>query len=338
MPPVELFLLIDFAAAFSGILVALALLFQERFSWPSASLELGGSLLGFSLLLAFFVLLDMEIVPPSLTLVLFLNCMGITAAALFLNYIRGAVASRSMTWPAYVPVPLYALAALTWPRPLPQFLVIDALVYIHVAYTAVALFIFLAARARLPDPWRRRPENRLLPLLIGGICLVHIAQISRIAFPDTPFLFDLVPLTAAIGILTLSAYVLMGSQTLRVLSPARAPAAMPTIGSATILRQLEETRSFLDPDISLPRLAGELNLRPRELSETINAEMGKSFRELINDLRIKEAQHLLMAGEERLTSVEAIALLAGFRSRSSFYEAFKQRVGKTPAEFRNEAP
>ena len=94
------------------------------------------------------------------------------------------------------------------------------------------------------------------------------------------------------------------------------------------------SKAFLDPDISLVKVAGIVGMKPRALSTLLNQQMGLPFRDFINSLRIAEAERLLGSPEERETSIEAIGLLSGFRSRSSFYDAFKARNQVTPAEFR----
>ena len=45
---------------------------------------------------------------------------------------------------------------------------------------------------------------------------------------------------------------------------------------------------------------------------------------------VEEAKRLLRAPSEARSSIEAIAKLSGFRSRSSFYTAFQAQVGMTP--------
>ena len=145
-------------------------------------------------------------------------------------------------------------------------------------------------------------------------------------------LFDFVPFVGAAALLLMVFYGIAGSQTLAGIG--RTPPSQPHDALTDIHAAILESKAFLDPDLSLQKLAQTAQLRPRALSEYLNKSHGMTFREYINSLRIEEAKRLLTDPNEAQTSIEAAALLCGFRSRSSFYEAFKKRTGKTPAEFR----
>jgi len=72
------------------------------------------------------------------------------------------------------------------------------------------------------------------------------------------------------------------------------------------------------------------------LSRLLGNSDDGNFYNFINRYRVREAKELLRSAAESRTSVEAIGLMAGFRSRSTFYEAFRKDTGKTPAQFRKE--
>ena len=67
------------------------------------------------------------------------------------------------------------------------------------------------------------------------------------------------------------------------------------------------------------------------LSQVINTEHNKNFREFINTLRIKEAEKLL---KETSLKIEAVAYETGFNTISTFNIAFKKETGITPSEYR----
>ena len=95
--------------------------------------------MGFSLLLAFFVFFDQQIVSPFFQLVVGLNVLGLAAAGLFLNYVRGAVGLGGHYWAAFVPAVLYTLAAIALPGGFAAFWLIDGLVCIHILITMAAI-------------------------------------------------------------------------------------------------------------------------------------------------------------------------------------------------------
>jgi AraC-like DNA-binding protein len=65
----------------------------------------------------------------------------------------------------------------------------------------------------------------------------------------------------------------------------------------------------------------------------INSIMLTKFATLKSDLRIDYAVKLLSGNLNDSFTIEGIAQQSGFKSRASFYGAFKERVGVTPTEF-----
>ena len=90
---------------------------------------------------------------------------------------------------------------------------------------------------------------------------------------------------------------------------------------------------YLDPGLTLPKLAGRMSCSVNHLSQVINAGFGMSFFDYINQHRVEQAKKLL-AGLDDRAAVLKVAYSVGFNSNSAFYTAFKKRVGMTPAQFR----
>ncbi len=95
---------------------------------------------------------------------------------------------------------------------------------------------------------------------------------------------------------------------------------------------MREEKLYADEDLTLGRLAEELDLSQHQLSEFLNDRMSMKFSDYVNSWRIKEAKGLLLENTER--SVLAIAESVGFNSKSSFNEAFRKFTARTPSEFR----
>lgn len=96
---------------------------------------------------------------------------------------------------------------------------------------------------------------------------------------------------------------------------------------------IEGQKPYLDQELTIFKLAKELNSNTRYLSHIINKEYGQNFIHYINEFRIAEVKkNLLDQGKSNYT-IEALAQHAGFKSKSSFNAAFKKSTGKTPSDF-----
>lgn len=110
-------------------------------------------------------------------------------------------------------------------------------------------------------------------------------------------------------------------------------------GKSEHLIQLEslfiDKKYYLDPELTLDKIAEELNLSKSHLSRLINTELKTSFPDYINQLRIKEAQYYLKHPDFSNYTLVAIGLEAGFASKTTFNNTFKKVTGMTPSEYRN---
>lgn len=91
-------------------------------------------------------------------------------------------------------------------------------------------------------------------------------------------------------------------------------------------------RTYIDPYLNLPGLAERLELNTHQLSELMNARLGKGFSRYLRELRVAAAKTMLF--DEPSASVLSVGLSVGFSSQSNFYEAFREIEGMTPGQFR----
>ncbi|MGO4330066.1 helix-turn-helix domain-containing protein [Cupriavidus sp. 2TAF22] len=105
---------------------------------------------------------------------------------------------------------------------------------------------------------------------------------------------------------------------------------MPPSGHVRCLRALEA-----DPgdNRALPELAHAANTTERTLARRCRRDLGMSFAEWRQRMRVLKAMSLLEAGR----TVEAIALDLGYGSASAFISMFRRMMGVTPDEFRRGA-
>lgn len=96
---------------------------------------------------------------------------------------------------------------------------------------------------------------------------------------------------------------------------------------------MQSKKVFLDPQLKITDLSRYTKLPRRHISQAINNKLGLNFYQYVNRFRIKEAQRLMAEDGFSRYSMAGIASQAGFNSRSSFYTAFKDQTGCTPAKF-----
>jgi len=91
-------------------------------------------------------------------------------------------------------------------------------------------------------------------------------------------------------------------------------------------------KPYLKKDYSINDLSTQTEVKRHRLTAIINDAMDTNFYGLINDYRIREAIRMLEVDTHNYT-IDAIAGMAGFHSRSTFYACFKKYTGVTPKEF-----
>jgi AraC-like DNA-binding protein len=101
---------------------------------------------------------------------------------------------------------------------------------------------------------------------------------------------------------------------------------------AALRRSFEQEHLYRDQDLSLSRLAEQLDLSGHQLSELINTQLDTSFPRLVRQYRVEAAKRMLI--DEPRASVLSVGLSVGFNSQSSFYSAFKEVTGTVPSRYR----
>jgi len=91
-------------------------------------------------------------------------------------------------------------------------------------------------------------------------------------------------------------------------------------------------RLYADAELGLATLAGRLGLSAHQLSELLNARLGKSFARYLREQRVGAAKAMLVA--EPSASVLSVGLSVGFSAQSNFYDAFREIEGTTPGQYR----
>lgn len=100
-----------------------------------------------------------------------------------------------------------------------------------------------------------------------------------------------------------------------------------------ISRVIREKQLFKQNDFSLQLLSDELNSNSSYISQIINHGLGIRFNDYINRFRVEEAKVQLLSSKNKHLTIEAISEQCGFKSKSTFFRAFKKETGLTPKQF-----
>lgn len=101
-----------------------------------------------------------------------------------------------------------------------------------------------------------------------------------------------------------------------------------------LLALMASEHPYRDPDLTLPDLAGQLGTTSHKLSELLNTRLGKSFYDFVNDYRVDDVRRRMQEPKSKHLKVLALAMDAGFASKSTFNDVFKKRTGQTPSTYR----
>jgi AraC-like DNA-binding protein len=103
---------------------------------------------------------------------------------------------------------------------------------------------------------------------------------------------------------------------------------------STLLAAMDKDRPWQDSDLTLADLAGRLSTTPHKLSEVLNSQLAQSFYDFVNGYRVRYVQRRIESEDARNLKILALALDAGFASKSTFNDVFKKHTGKTPSDYR----
>ena len=92
-------------------------------------------------------------------------------------------------------------------------------------------------------------------------------------------------------------------------------------------------KPYLQPSFEIANLAKAMQVPQKHISNACRIAYNKKFTEIRNHMRVEHAKQLLQNGLTNNNTIEAIGIFSGFKSRSTFYEAFKAETGMTPNQY-----
>lgn len=106
----------------------------------------------------------------------------------------------------------------------------------------------------------------------------------------------------------------------------------------TVVAILEDSMNneklYLNPNLSTERLAEQLKIPNKELSNVINRHFNVNFYEYINSYRIEEAKQQLEQAINQSKNITDVFYDAGFNSKSVYNTLFKKKYQMTPSQYR----
>lgn len=213
-------------------------------------------------------------------------------------------------------------------------LLADRMVFAQMAFTAASAL--LAAKAGGATKGVAARSRSFVITAIVALFALHFAQLLRTLWPDVAMIRDIVPAVGSVGLFALSAAVFLGGR-LGLLESLTIPPPVASEAMRALVARAETALAgglLKNPDLTAADAAAAAGASADELAEAMRAVTGGGFASRLQQLRVEEAQRLLADPKEARTSMEAVGLLAGFGSRSAFYQVFGERVGMSPAAFR----
>lgn len=328
---------VSIAAAGFSILALILLLLQNR-SESKTTKILAGILLcvmiGIQLLQVLYVLGHLQF--SSFIAFLYLLCLGLVGPLFYLY--SQYVIQTDKAWLIrggghFLPVFLFALLGALFPE---QFTIAFILMFllggVYMGCLAWSLYRLRARRSLFRMEFLFTASFICWALMVVVVGLFSIQDFERII----PVQIIMLALASAAAVHIQLNYPHLLSSLAEFASREYQTSTLMNVDCEEIKQQLEELMlaktAYEDRDLSLSSLAEMLSLKPYQLSELLNTQLGLSFSSYLRSSRIKAAEELLKADEG--VSVLAVGLSVGFSSQSAFYSAFKEVHSVAPGEYR----
>lgn len=101
-----------------------------------------------------------------------------------------------------------------------------------------------------------------------------------------------------------------------------------------LIEYMKSSKPYLNPDLSLSQLAGEIGITSHYLSQVINEKFNINFFDFINGYRVEAFKERISDPRYGNYSFLGIAFECGFNSKSAFNRIFKQVTGLTPSQYK----
>lgn len=93
---------------------------------------------------------------------------------------------------------------------------------------------------------------------------------------------------------------------------------------------MEKQQPFLDPELTISKLARIVGTNRTDLSQTLNSQAKLNFSKWLSTYRVNHIIRQIELYPEK--SLEELYPHSGFTSRTSFFRQFREITGKSPRE------
>lgn len=103
--------------------------------------------------------------------------------------------------------------------------------------------------------------------------------------------------------------------------------------AARIEEVMAKDKPYLQPDLKVGKLAEMIGISSHKLSQFFSQHKDISFYDYVNKYRVDEFKRMVKEEDVRNLTLSAMAEMAGFSSRASFFRYFKNLEGLSPGEY-----
>lgn len=335
------------ASLLAGIVAVRVMLVTRKIGWPNGLISLFFALLGVQAILTGFrfeyALGFAVLIQPALAM---LVC---PVAYLAFRSLRGPDTDQISKSNIAHLLPAAMTAVVVWldiKLPVP----VDSIIWASFMIYGVLL---LSEIRDGPDTFERFGTDDVQALVaarIATLCLIIIIMIFDVMiffnfkYWDAKFTQEIVVL-GSILLITMSAAMLIVPSEFpipvvikRFSQSLTADQIAATEEDHITFKQLEELmlnkKPYLDPNINITRIARQLNMPARAVSNSVNRVRNQNFSQFVNQFRVLEACSLLESTDMPVTE---IMFAAGFQTKSTFNREFLFVTGQSPSIYRKEA-
>lgn len=213
--------------------------------------------------------------------------------------------------------------------------ILGMLIYIQIA--AYSIVSFLALKKHLQNFRKDLVARWFLRILLFFNAFLAIGMMYNLQRPleliDIPFFSSILMIIMTLLIQSL-AYSFLKKQSNFIDVK---PKVIKSLDANAVISQfnqfIEDKKPFLKDTLTIQEAALELRIPPKSLSQIINQRFGKTFTEIMNECRVKEAKAIMESEASGELQMLDVGLESGFNNKVSFYRVFKRSTGKSPSEY-----